>query len=294
MHQSWNHINNSSRTPLCRAAYRSIWLLVTLSISACGGGGSSDDTSDDAASITAVEAASENTSENPLAFLDNNHIMTALYTNVRTPDDFYTETSPPPDTFQTIRHIKNNDVPTLPVVATQYELCSNDFSEALSWSDSLGDGDLVDNRDHAIFFEFTRVHLSSPETTTLHRVYKCDHVNRNTVDLLNPSSHLGQYTQTPQQASSIKTLLEYFWRFTISNNYGNAILGSVTIEQTDRYQHTFYQATLSSTNNSQCDAIDVYRIEYLISKADGTISKNQKSHSSFSAINNGGSYEICQ
>jgi hypothetical protein len=254
-------------------------------LSGCGG---SSDSSVDQNSPQRVDATGTGIDS-------TQQILESIYHNRRTPDGFYTEQQPDPGVFQTIAHIKNIDV--MPPgdfdgTTAQYELCAHDFSEALTWSTiaSTNLGDLVDNSEDVLFYQFTYTQLATPEHMNLQRVYKCNMIDRSAMDTLVPGEYLGRYTETMQNQLNIKLLIEYLWSFTDLNNYGNAILSSTVSDAGDYYLHVMEHARLSDAPSlgATCDRIDVYLVSYQIQKTGGEITVSEvMQHSIYSLYRNG-------
>ena len=248
------------------ALFLSVVLLV-----ACGGGSGSDS----AVSEENKDAVQDATVTEPN--LDS-QALDSIYYNRRTPTGFYQEPEPDPTLFQTITHIKNTDLlapGSFDDTTPRFEVCTNDFSEALAWSEINGSqlGVLVDNSASTIYFQFTRSPANAPQISNIQRVYKCDIIDRSTVDTRYQNEHLGSYTELPQNASNIKQLIEYLWLYGPSNQYGNAVLNTTINEDQNTFTYHMDMATLAPTanNNGQCDRIDLLSIDYNVDKLTGAI-----------------------
>lgn len=281
-------------------------VLTTNLLVACGGGGGSSanagetaDANDPAAAATTNSDATTVT----IAAVKTDLTMLALesiYYNKRTPDGFYSENEPSPDTFQTITHIRNINILAASEyndTIARYELCSNDFYEALAWSNlSAGDlGVLVDNSETALYFQFTRSPVANPLFSNIQRVFKCDILDRSALDIRVSSEQLGIYNQMPQQPSQIKSLIEYMWLFSEANTYGNAVLTSTISEQEQGFVHRMDVATLTTAANREnhCDQIAINLIEYSIDKLSGAIQVSQMQQQSITAQFDGATISYC-
>lgn len=210
-------------------------------------------------------------------FLDAGNILTAVYLNRRTPDGFYSEPQPDPGVFEAVRHIKNHDVldpgdimPDTP----DFELCASTFTEALDWSETAAgtSGDLVDNRDDPLYYEFIRVNLATPHILTRQRVYKCSMLDRSSIDINNPDNRLGLYTEIPPTGAGFKRAMEYLWTFSFRNNYGNAVLNSTSDDTIGHFHQTFHQAIMTpATVPGGCDTITIFETNHLVEKASGEV-----------------------
>jgi hypothetical protein len=262
-------------------------------ISACGGGGGGGNNVTEADSTDTLSQTSRILSSVSLPVED---IMAAIYLNKRVPDDFYRENDPDPNTFESIRHIRNIDIAAQPANTPVYELCADNFGEALQWSEDAGNilGDLVDTAEANLFFEFVRVPSSRPEFRNIQRVYKCEVLDRSLVDTNEPDEHMGFYNQTPQTALQVKEILEYLWTFSFLNNYGNAVLTSQTLENPQEFLHTLHQARLQTGMNGECDLIEVYATVYTVDKNTGNITFVENKIDEFEATFNGFAASLCE
>lgn len=232
---------------------------------------------------------------------ETQRILDSIYGNRRTPEGFYTEPQPVPGVFQSIAHIRNVDI-MAPGDYTdetpRFELCADTFSDALDWSlaSSNGLGDLVDNSDHTLFYQFSYVPPATPQLNNLQRVYKCGVVDRSALDIRISNGHLGRYTETEHNPDHIKLLIEYLWTFSEYNNYGNAILSSVISDTGDAYRHDMEHARLVSAvdPDSECDTINVYRVSYRIDKSNGEITNTETLLNTIHSRYQNGNMEVCE
>lgn len=233
------------------------------------------------------------------SLLSTQNILDAVYLNKRIPEGFYSEPTPPPDTFQTISHIKNTDIinpasvtPATPV----HEICANDFHQALTWAQATNGGsNLVDNAENSLFYQFTYVNASTPSFYEIKRVYKCAMVDRSSIDLNNPNYRLGQYIEIPADINNLKILLEYFWTFSPHNNFGYAIISSAINETTDNFLHLFYEARLTTAQNAnECDSVNLYEVNFDINKTTGDITRSEQLISTIKSIYRNSVIEVCE
>ena len=185
-----------------------------IALTGCGSGGSSD------APVV---------NDRPIAQTDM-EIAQMLYLDTRrTPQGFYADDAPPMQGVVATAHLKNADLsgPNAP----QFELCTDDWSTALAWSDQIATGaqasNLVETNTTTRYFEFGRVKAGTPQTYVRARVYRCSYLDRSAVDLRTLSSVAGQFNQRPLNATELQQLSEYLWQFTAYNNYGNGVTSGV-------------------------------------------------------------------
>jgi hypothetical protein len=276
-----NSGNDCQRLPLTHALLAGV---LALGLSACGGS---------AGSSSADNTATNNTSEMVIA--------NALYFDKRTPADFYTEDFQA-DTFYSVSHVKNTSL--LPVAARSglsvHELASNDFVEALTWSDKAAEfqqsyKQLAANTETMLYFQFTRFDPASPQFLNLHRVFKASVLDRTGVDRNDTNaSYKGRITMPNPTAADVKLIIEYLWMFTASNNYRNAVLESYTTETDTEFVHIMKQARLNLDYTGGCDTIEVYDVSYRVPKDSGFIWKEKVLTTTFSAKRTDSYLEICQ
>ena len=266
-------------------------LLIAL-IAACGGGSgsSTDPESSSDENFSAAETESSLTTQ----------AMESIYNNRHTPERFYSEIEPDPTAFQTIAHIKNIDVLTpgsYNNATPRFELCTNDFNDALNLSIASGTnlGTLVNNSDNSMFFQFTRSLVNSPQLSNLQPIYKYNVVDRSALDIRNLNNHLGTYTENPKTAEQIKQLIEYLWIFSPENSYGNAVLSSTVSELTNEFHVRMQKARLTSAINSgsSCDRIDIFETNYTINKITRSIDNSELFQQSILSQFDGFSYFRC-
>ena len=227
-------------------------------------------------------------------------IAGALYFDKRIPDGFYKEELPD-DAFYTTSHVKN--VSLLPVIdragLADYELSSDDYVEALAWSDKAAEyqqsyKQLTDIVDTELYYQFTRFDPDLPQFINRHRVFKASVLDRSGVDRSDEDSvYKGKITMPDLTAEKVKLIIEYLWMFTLSNNYRNAVLESHVTETEDEFIHVMKQAELEFSYSESCDSISIYEIRYTVSKSTGLIWKEKVLADEFSAKRSGTYLEIC-
>ncbi len=227
-------------------------------------------------------------------------IASALYFDKRTPADFYREDFQD-EAFYSVSHVKNTSL--LPLVdrtgLTVHELASNDFVEAMTWSNKAAEyqqsyQQLAANTETMLYFQFTRFDPASPQFANLHRVFKASVLDRNGVDRNDESaSYKGRITLPNPTAADIKLIIEYLWMFTLDNNYRNAVLESYTTETDSEFVHIMKQARLNLNYTGGCDDVEVYEVRYKIPKDSGFIWKEKTLVDRFSAKRTDSYLEIC-
>jgi hypothetical protein len=276
----------SSRYPQLRwqVLAATAWLL-----SGCGGGGG-DDSSSSAAAITPPRAVEQTDLQ----------IASAIYGGgPRTPNGFYAESAPSGHANVATTHLKNTDIdPDLPGSAPQFELCTNNWDEALNWSEvsahrSSQYANLVATNDDTRYFEFGRMRSGTPDIYVQARVYKCAHLNRTAANLRAASGAAGQLNARPLTADELQRTSEYLWQFTMYNNFGNVVLKSSRSIGTP-LEHTLHIAQLVRSGMSvSCDRIDVIAWRHRADSTSGALTLEVQTLWSFGARETAGVAQLC-
>ena len=228
-------------------------------------------------------------------------IIERIYLDKRTPDNFYTNDEDfTGDSFYSVSHVKNIELlsPAEKIGLPQYELSTDDFAEALDWSETAANNQpvytqLVDNSDTPLYYQFTRVDSNNSEFIHLSRVYKASVIDRSGVDLSQAGSYQGRIVSNTYSTTLVKQIIEYLWTFSFNNNYGNAVLESSTTETSSSFTHTLLEAKMTSNGASSCDTIEVFESYYFIDKATGEIWRTTQSLRTLQATFNGTFASLC-
>lgn len=274
-------LTNRAGMQMSRIVMHAGILIVALVITACGGGTPASD----------LQANSYKGSDY--------EIITKVYTDQRTPDGFYQESLP--DTWYTIRQLKNTDLleGVVPSSTPVYELGTDDFTEALNWSETIAlqqavYEQLVDTTETDLYFQFTRFSPGTPDNTHYSRVFKSSSLDRSGYDLGNPGIYLGMITWQPLTAEQVKYVIEYLWTFTFNNNYGNAVLESYTEETDSEFIHTMTEARLTMDYADNCDTIQIFETQYSVQKTDGMIFQVEYLIREIYSERIGNDYQVCE
>lgn len=267
--------------------------LLALALASCGGGGGGSDSS--------APSAPSAGSTRPIGQTDL-QIAQSLYTDTaRTPAGFYSEPTAQGHEFVATTHLKNADVDSS-VVAPEplHELCTNDWNEALTWSERSAQAtpeyaDLVDTSDEARYFEFGRVRYGAPTLYLRTRVFKCSYLDRSSANLRSSEGAAGRFNLRPLTPAALQTLAEYLWQFTAFNNAGHAVLKSTGgTSSSGALNHTLYIGTLVRQGiSASCDRIDVQSWEHALNAGDGNLQLQLQTLWSFGARQSGVVAELC-
>ena len=249
-----------------------------------GGGGESSPVTPPAAPVRVVTQS-------------DSQIAALLYTDSdRTPSGFYSDPVPSGVTYAATFHLKNTDVAGQ---GEQHELCTDDWNDALSWSETAASSaptysDLVATDTNSRFYEFGRVPRGQSGGYLRARVYRCSYLDRTDVDLLSAGPSAGRLNRRPLSAQDLGELSEYLWLFTSYNNFGNVVLKSSGEQTTTRLDHTLHLARLQrAAINGGCDRVEVLAWTHSLEVASGTLQLSQRVLWSFGARQTTSAIELC-
>lgn len=261
-------------------------LISSAGLSSCGGGGGSNGS---------VPEANNANKSNDLTIAER------IYKNKRIPAGFFTIEEPlAEDVFYSVSHVKNIEIlaPAEKVGLPHYELSTNDFAQALIWSEQAASNkpvykQLVDNTDTELYFQFERVDLNNTNFIHLSRVFKSDVIDRSGVDLTKANNYQGKISSASLDSILVKQIIEYLWTFSFSNNYGNTVIESNSSETGVAFNHILLEAKMTSGGNDACDTIEIFESQYSVDKTTGEMSKTIQTIRTYLASFNGSTSSLC-
>jgi hypothetical protein len=278
-----------------------IALAMNMLVTGCGGGGGGGGASSGQPSSPAAPApvpAPAPAPTRPFAQSDLEIAMQLYTDSARTPAGFYSDSPAPATGYSVTAHVKNSDV-TSQTVSARHELCTDDWNQALTWSETMAAhrdaySDLVATTANDRYFEFGRVPRGQPDAYVRDRVYRCTYLDRGDVDLAAPAGAAGRMNRTPLGAEDLRQLSEYLWLFTSYNNFGNAVLASVPGQSGAALTRTLYLASLTHPAASAgCDRIDVIAWTHVASPQTGDMTLERTAVTTFGARQVGATAELC-
>ena len=259
--------------------------LAVLLLSSCGGGSGGPGGGGDVLAVSPAAGAYGITQSNL-------EIAAALYQDAqRTPPGFVGDPPPIGAGLVATRHLQSRDLS--PAVASNYEVCTDNWNEALAWSEqtaALGGSyaSLVGTIDTSHYFEFDRTRPGTPALLLRQRVYLCSYLDRSNSTVAVSSGPAGTLNMRPQTAADLQVLSEYLWHFTSWNNAGNSVLASVDDPGVATLGHTLVIAILvRDAINAGCDRIDVVRWRHSLEPASGALARSLSTLWSFTAHQSG-------
>jgi hypothetical protein len=167
--------------------------LAAVVLSACGGGGG-----DSAAQTTSASAPPR-----PVEQSDLQIAQSVTADGSRTPAGFYSDPQPSGYGYVSTMHVKNaKRRATVAAPEPLYELCTDDWNEALAWSELSAQhepqySDLVATSDDPRYFEFGRVRQGDPTFYVRARVFKCAYLDRSNANLRDTAGPAGTDESPP-------------------------------------------------------------------------------------------------
>jgi hypothetical protein len=252
--------------------------------SACGAGGGTS------------SSTAQSLSDRPIPQSDL-QIAELLYTDsARTPPGFVQEIPRPDLASAATFHLKSTDLDA--TAATDFELCSDDFAQALTWDEiapraGAARADLVETSDTATYFELVRATRSTPIEMLRARVFKCAYLDRADSDLQLANGPAGALNMRPIDASTLQHVAEYLWQFTRFNNFGHVVLKSSGSDLGAVLRQSIYIANLQSATDGGCDHIDVLEWQHDADKQSGQLHRRELALWSFKARRSYDRPELC-
>ncbi len=218
-------------------------------------------------------------SESSQALLSDEQVMALAYDNTyNAPENFFIDERADTTGSYSIYHVKDESV--------SYELCTNDYAEALAWESADNasrsvNGLYVGSYENDRYFEFIREldytdgvgNISDPTSPGFSRVFKCSYVNRDGVDRNLRNGYAGRLDVRPLSGQEIRTFAEYMWQFTFFWPAKKTVLESFATERQDDYQHTLRLAFVTNQGFEQCDLVEVVDWLFTVDKGDGQVTK---------------------
>jgi hypothetical protein len=258
-------------------------------LAACGGGGGG------APATSGAQAPSP-----PAGGLTSLEIAELVYTDrQRTPSGFYAEAPRYDAAYATLTHLKTTDLSGAGAGTVPHEVCSNDFAQALAWSEDalLRAGtaaDLVETNGGDRTHEFVWVTRTTPAAHVLHRVLKCTWLDRSGTDLRAASGPAGRYGKPAFNATDLRQLGEYLWTFGTGNNAGHAVLASTAASATaGTLAHTLEEAVLVRGATGSCDRVETWRNVLSAAIGDGQLTRTMTLVASFNVERVNGVARLC-
>lgn len=206
-------------------------------------------------------------------------VLSKAYDNsYQTPAQFYVDERAATLGSYSVYHVKD--------VSVSYEICSDDFNEALALeaADNASrsvNGDLVTTIENSRYFEFVRElsypdsigNIADPTSQGFSRIFKCSYINRDGADRNLRNGFAGKLNASPLAENVVKTYSEYMWQFTFFWPARPKVLNSYSAETEDGFQNTLQLILVTNQGVSSCDLIEVIDWEFSANKTTGQVTK---------------------
>ena len=257
---------------------------------ACGGSGSSTPSADIPASSNAQRAP---------ALPGEQQIAALLYdSQYSVPDGFFVDARADTERSYTLHHVLDS--------SASYELCSDDFAEALAWEEADNaqrsvQGYFVEAFETSRYFEVARElsyendignidDLTSPGFA---RIFKCRDTSRDGVDRADLNGFAGKINAQPISADSIRVFSEYLWQFAFFPNSRKKVLASYALQNDGMFTHTLRLAFATSQGAGRCDRVEVVDWRFSVRPENGEVTRQFDVIYSFEAESRAGTVRVC-
>jgi hypothetical protein len=212
----------------------------------------------------------------PAVSTDDATLAAQLYAGTsRTPAGFLAD--PAPQSFSQVvtYHLKARQLDAN--APTQHELCTDDWNEALAWSETVAQQaptylDLVGNTSTERFYEFDREPRGDPQRYERMRVFRCVYLDRSGVDLDTTHTFAGTLNAQPIDAAALGGLAEYLWEFSEYDNVNHAVVSSAARAATTGLAHTLTLASLE--RGATCDRVVLREWTHNVDPTTGELGSN--------------------
>ena len=243
-------------------------LTISLFLTACSGGAGTSD-------------APAPTNPQPLKIIPSNEaIIATVYDRAYSvPENFFVDERAGTTRSFSLYHVKDTSV--------SYELCTNDYAEALAWEDADNlnrpvSGYFAGSYENEMYFEFVREltfpddvgNIANDTSPGFARVFKCSSIDRNGVDRNLRNGYGGTLNTRPLTAEVVRDFAEYLWQFTFFETADRKVLDSYSTERTNAYDHTLLLGFVINQGFGQCDRIEVVDWIFSADKSTGTVSRD--------------------
>ncbi|MEO0575911.1 MAG: hypothetical protein AAF004_10640 [Pseudomonadota bacterium] len=224
-------------------------------------------------------------------------LASRLYTGTpRTPETFLSEPSQYPDRSEFKFHVSNNDIGASPDSAVRFEVCSDDFAQALQWSAVSADARALSSAltatyETSWYFQFDRDVNSAEPAMVVNRVFKCAALDRSTRDT---SGNAGVINMAPVTSEDLRFVSEYLWQFSVYNNALHVVIESLGEAQGGQMQHVIKRARLlpSAGAVQGCDRVELWDWTHRIA-ANGALTETDLLVRDFDVRRDSGVVELC-
>ena len=255
----------------------------------CGGGGGVAD--------PAVAEVAETAQPAPAA--DDLAIARLAYSaEQRTPPDFYREVERYSDRSVFRFHVNNEDVAERrDGLEPAYELCTDEFSEALRWSEEASEyrqlpSTMSDSAATDWYYQFDRTMDVDPPAMVVSRVFRCAALDRTGRAI---EGYAGRLNQAQPTAADLRFVSEYLWQFSVYNNALHAVVASEGSMRDGDPVHVLSRVEVVTGGGARsgCDRVELWDWEYRLDTPAGDLYSEQTFVRAFDARQEAGVVSLC-
>lgn len=213
------------------------------------------------------------------AFPSDEVVLAKVYDNTyQVPSYFFVDERADTPQSYSLYHVKDQSI--------SYELCTNDYNEALQWEAADNDnraanGLYVGSYENEKYFEFVRElsytesvgNISDLTSPGYARIFKCSYINRDGVDRNLRDGYAGTLNVEPLTEQSVSTFSEYLWQYTFFWPTRKKVLETFSFSQEGILQHTLVLALLTNRGTDACDLIEIVDWVFSVNRSNGEATK---------------------
>lgn len=210
---------------------------------------------------------------------DEEVLARAYDADYRVPPGFFVDERADTPGSYTVYHVKD--------VSLSWELCSDDYAEALAIEAADNEqrdvnGIFAGSDENDRYFEVTRElaypngagNVAVPTSPGYARVFKCSYVDREGVDRNLRDGYAGRLQARPADAAGLRGLVEYLWQFAFFWPAKAKVLDSFSEEDAGLIRHTLRLALVTTRGDGQCDLVEVVDWSFTLDTDDGRMEKS--------------------
>lgn len=249
--------------------------------------------------MVSCKTGTANEASGPVEILSNEAVLAKVYDpSYSVPPGFFVDARADTPESHTLYHVKD--------VSVSYELCTDDYSQALEWEAQDNEqrqvnGYYVNSIETDKYFEVVRElsypdsigNVSGPTSPGFSRVFKCNYVNRDGVDRNLRNGFAGRLNVRPLSSAVVRDYAEYLWQFTFFWPARASVLESVASETAEAYEQTLVLGLATRRGTDQCDLVEVVNWTFSVRKDSGQVSKTFALQRSFEALVENGTPKLC-
>ncbi len=206
---------------------------------------------------------------NPTPGISDQDVWDAAYGGARVPTGFYSE-----ELDGSLYYMNTISITPLEErVNAWYELCTEDATQARTWSDltseyGSGSDSVVTTHATEKYFDILR---SDGRIQVHYRAHRCSYLDQSAVDRFNLGTFRGFFMQRPVTPGAVGELVEYLWFIRHDRIGGQSVLRSTPISGGGTMRHELITLHLMIGDWNVKDVIRIERELYSVDAATGEL-----------------------